>query len=551
MRVVGLLVVLLVARAATAQRFADYLPAKTTIYVSLENLSRTRDRAGKNALGALWRAPEMQVVRAELDRLGAASGEGADGVGALARALDGQLCLAVIRVGETDTSTVVMIDCKGARQLVLDVIGRLRRHGDAEEREETGEFRGYKLSTWRTMTDAAEPETSYAVMKDDFLAFGADLDVLKDIVARREMDEKTGLGSTAAYRTVAAATGERPDIRFFFSSAQWRDGLAVPGAAILAAAGFEGVNGIGGQLTLAPDGASVRLLVQHDGKARGLLALLGKNVDALAPSPLLPTDTSQCVALALDWQRLHDVALGVLAAMDAATLRELKMFIEGAERELGLRFRDDLLAALEPGLTIYLQGAANEGQTGKVSIPVADMSRMYVVIQPLRDKQPIEKLLAKLSERDLPLLKPTDYLGTTLYRATWNILPHAAIIGENLVVTPVFENLQELVRRHGKELANIRDSEAFKRAVTVVPARRSLLLVHDAHAADDAWPLALRLRRNSPDDLGYAFLRAFPGQDFFARYENLMAVALSAEENGLLLTALFGLRAPAAEERDE
>jgi len=554
------LLVLLISSIAAAGNFADYIPGDALFYAGVESVARTRERARKSPLLAMWNAPEMEGMRQGAERLGKKGAEQTIRASEFAKLLQGEFCVAIVPLGRSDSTTVVLIDLKGNRPAILDMLERARSRDDGEGvRKEQEDYRGYTITTYRELVEGRDdPATTYTFIKDNFYGHCADLAVAKDIIARKEAGEKTGLSSRTTFQKVMAATGERSDARsdarFYVTSRSWLRELGTgTGGLIVRALGLGGVRSIGGQLTLSERGVSIRTLIQNEAEPSGVLKLLGGNVEHLVAPALIPADAGQSITLALDWQLLLDEVRKLGALIDPATLKQIVDRVTETEKELGVSLRDDLFAAFAPGFTFsFLTSPPGEEQTESEDMADgwAQLMRSAVAFQTLRDKEKVGNLLARLARREAAPFKQVRYLGTTIFDGDDAGLPSVAIVGNQLIIAGAPGSLRTLIRRHGKELDGIRDTPTYKRALALVPVRRSFLFVDPVDSESEGWALIPQLHRDSPEKLGAEFFAAAPDATFFNRYQDATVIALSTEEHGLLITTFLDLRTPNADSED-
>lgn len=555
---VSLLFLLLLPSWAAAQNFADYLPEKTLAYVSIESVVRSVERGKKSAFHAVWNDPAMEAMRDLIDRMMDKASEEGDRpdvkVAEFAELLQGQVCFALIPVGQNDSAEVVLIDCKGDRPAILDLLKRSRTRKDVETRESEEEFSGYTITTIHELIEGQEePDTSYRFLKDEFLGYGENLDVLKDIIARKATGEKTGLSASTAYQQVLAGTGDRADVRFFVSASLWLREFGMAAAAVLGPLGMDGVRGVGGQMTLHDNGLGLRLLVQNTAKPRGVMKLLGGNLDNLGPPASLPGDIEQSTSFALDWQFLYKESMRILGGFQPQMKQQIEASVAMAEQQLGVRLHEDLLAALAPGLT-YTSMPVPEADKAKApkdpQAYAAFLLKYAVGFQQLRDKESMVNILDKLSKAEGAPFKQTEFLGTTIYDGDEMGLPSLAVIGDQLVFAST-DSLRALARRQGKEIKGFRDSAAYKRALELVPSKRSFFSISNPDAMAGGSMVMQGIRMNAGQRGGKELLDALPSDDFLAKCLDVSVVALSTEEHGLLMTGFWGVKAPDAESDEE
>ncbi|MHC4953149.1 MAG: hypothetical protein ACYTGZ_04610 [Planctomycetota bacterium] len=533
-----------------AQDFADSLPEKTLAYLSIDNASRTRERIKGSAFHAMWNDPAIAGLRARFEADIKKKSDGKVDPSEFMDLLQGQLCVAAIPVSVTKMEMVVLVDLKGKRDEILDLIKRLNQQQEGETRETEDDFHGYTVTTYEHLAEGEEePTVSYSFLKDDWMGYCENLDVLKDIITRKEAAEKTGLSTSESFKKVVAASGERVDLRWFVSSAAWLREFGMMAAPVMAALGLEQLKGVGGQISLREGGVSAQIVLQNEGEPRGIIKVLGGNVENLGPPSMLPPEADPAFIIALDWQLVYREALRVLGMFDPGSRQQIEAAIAEGEKELGLRIYDDLLGALAPGLSYALlpipAGEAAEAPKGAAYAKF--MAQYVVAFQRLRNKETIKNFLAKVTKDEGSPFKEVEYLGTTLYEGQVEGIPSLAVVDDQLVLAMRPDSLRALIQRQGKEIKGLRDAAGYKRGMSLVPAKRSLFALSNPQGATGAsmmWSGFLQGAAGAaPPDVA----ELLPTVEFFEKYQGVSAWAISSEEQGLMLSWFWGLKKPDAD----
>jgi len=547
----SVLLVLLLTAVAAAQDFAEAVPEKTAFFLSFENMARTRERFSKSGFHAMWNDDAMAPLRRKFDE--ALQKLESDGPNPfrLAELVPGQMCLAIIPRNQHEYAALGLVDMGDKRREILDLVERLKETQEGEAREIEEDFHGYAITTRMTLAEGeTEPDTDYYATKDGLFAICDDLDVLKDALTRRAAGDKTGLAHTEAFRKTARATGERSDVRFYVPASAWLREGGMMVAPVLATLGLEGVKGVGGQLTLGENGVAMRILIHDIGEPAGLVKILGANVDGLGPPKILPPGVEPALAWALDWQLVYREVFRVLGTFDPAQSQQMQAGIAEMEKQLGFRIHDDLLASFAPG-TFY--GLLPASGTAATEIPVEKLVdgsfelQHAVVLQKLRDKDTVRRILAKMAAEDGSGYKETEYLGTTIWEASGEHEPCFAIVGEHAVMGFRPESVQTLIRRQGKNLDGYRDGRAYKDAQAHAPAGRSMLVVSDARSPNGLF-MWEGVRRGFEQTAPEEWTGLLPDREFLRRYLHVSLFSLSREEAGLLFNWFWGATNPEADE---
>ena len=537
---------LLLCSAASAQEFADWLPEKTVFYASFDNVARSRARLKKSGFFAMWNDAEMRPLREKIesaldqDRAGQTSAIEFLGL------LGGQACIAVIPTGQNSYGALALLDLKGKRREILDFIEKLKERAEGESRETEEDFHGYTIVTHQTLVEGQEePDSDYYVTKDDLFVIAEDLDALKDVLTRRESGDKTGLGHTESFQRVLAGTGERSDVRFYLSAGFWRRELGAMATA-LPALGLDGVKGVGGQFSLRDAGISMQMLVHNVGEARGILKLLGGDVEGLAPPKLMPPDVDPAVIWAIDWQLVFREVLRMIGQFDPGQKEQIEAQIAMMEQQLGFKIGDDLLASLAPGTSYGVLPIPRDEKGEFPTEKLQDQEFLaghIVLLQKLRNKETMQRILSKLATAEFPGFKETQYLGTTIWGGAKDGEFALAIVGHQLVAGTRLESVQTVVRRQGKELESYLDTDVFKAAQAMAPAKRSMLMVSDTRGANGSFFWA-RFRDGFNTAAPEEVRGLLPSSEFFSKFVGTNVFSLSFEERGLLFNWFFGVERP-------
>jgi len=326
----------------------------------------------------------------------------------------------------------------------------------------------------------------------------------------------------------------------------WLREFGMMAAPVLAASGMEQVKGVGGQITIGERGVSAQILVQNEGESRGLLKLLGSNVENLGPPTVLPPDVDPTFTMAIDWQFVYTEAFRVLRLFQPDAVPQIEAMVANMEKQIGMRLHDDLLAAMEPGLTYAFLPIPEAEQAKAPEGPefAQFMMQFVVVFQKLRNVETIQTLLAKVTKEEGSPFKEVAYLGTNIYESEMPELPAFAILDSYLVLAMRPDSLRALVQRQGKELNGFRDTDAYKRGLSLVPVKRSVFMVSNPQEDAGASLFWNGFRTGLASAGSTEIVEALPPESFFSSYQDVGAFSVSTEEQGLLLSWFWGLKTP-------
>ncbi|MCZ6573321.1 MAG: hypothetical protein O7C98_09165, partial [Planctomycetota bacterium] len=276
--VAGLLLSLvLAAPAAVAGSFETWLPEKTVIYVTLEDISKLKQTYNDGPLAKLVAEEEvqaflekplarwgelMEVLKGQLQGLTPED---------LLGMLDGQVVAAITHLEPLEGDRVhmdfVLLAEVGENSAkIVEWLDKLV--GTQEEiRREEEEFRGVTIVTWRgtetseeSKDDVRHGPVSYFADGNVF-AIADGPDVLKDLLNRRGDEEATPLASSALYRTIRDKVGRRGDLIAYVNADElWKVASAAAGEdeeqmlTITRALGLRGIQGFGLNMSLTNEG---------------------------------------------------------------------------------------------------------------------------------------------------------------------------------------------------------------------------------------------------------------------------------------------------------
>jgi hypothetical protein len=202
---------LLLTAVAAAQSFDQMLPDSTIVYVSLESITRTKERYDKSPLAAFWKDEAMQAFaekpRAKwaewMDELRKEEGMTPSDV---LDVLAGQAAFALVwGEGFKKPKVLVLADIGENADKFQELVAKAEKQllEEGRKRDEQ-EFRGVKIVTYRQGEETTG--TSWLLDGKTF-AMSEDADALKDLLARKDRKEGT-LAARELYRPHLRRRGE-------------------------------------------------------------------------------------------------------------------------------------------------------------------------------------------------------------------------------------------------------------------------------------------------------------------------------------------------------
>ncbi len=506
-----LLSLVLAAPAAVAGSFETWLPEKTLVYVTLEDISKLKRTYNDGPLAKLIAEEEvqaflekplarwgelMEVLKGQLQGLTPED---------LLGMLDGQVAAAITRLEPLGGDRVHMdfvllaeVGENGAK--IVQWLDKLV--GTQEEiRREEEEFRGVTIVTWRgtetreeSNDDVRHGPVSYFADGNVF-AIADGPDVLKDLLNRRSDEEATPLASSALYRTIRDKVGRRGDLIAYANADEiWKFATAMAGEdeeqmlTITRALGLRGIQGFGLNMSLTNEGMGQVVYLHAPGRKTGILSLFGAPNTDLAPPSFVPPDVAQSFTMALDFQALWVETRRVINEIDPDLMEQLDAGLEMAQQMLQVDVQKDLIGSLGKSITFYqlppdnagagedegknVEGAPGDtpGQGGGA----APADPTTVVVLGLTNVANFEKSIKAFMMMTLGAPQEEDYLGHKIYTMPGGGEDACfSFVGDSFIFASNLDALRGVIRRQGKEdVQGLVGSEEYMRAMQRVPGKR-------------------------------------------------------------------------------
>lgn len=556
-----ILALLLLAAAARGQSFDELLPDSTVFYLSIENLSRTRERFGKSPLNALWEHEETQAFAAVAKTRWEAWNEEArkeDGFSPaeVFRTVAGQVVLAMSRIvvkeDDLEPSLLVLAD-------IGDKADEVRRMAAAAERaaEEKGarfrrdeeDFRGVTLVHYRRASGEEDGGPSCWFLAGSLFGAADDPEDLKAVLARRGAGPQGSLAGIPAYARIRQRLGGRADLVAYGNGPAFFDLVAKqmqPGTApALGALGVNGIEGVGVQVTLQPDSVTLSAFLATTGKKEGVLKLLdGANSGALPPR-FVPADATSAATFTLSlpelWaeaRRTADRIQPGMAAMMDASMEQLK-------GQTGVDLRTDVFDALGTQVVYYQRLPDKPGEAAPGPFGPAAGLPAFVLAWSVKDKARLEGALQVLYAQAGPMLQEGEFLGTkyrVLNLPMLPVQPALTVLPDQLVVALSLDDLKDVLTRYGKDVKGLVDQPEFRRAIEHLPPQRfSLGFTREARALRQGFLAGFLSGLDEAG--GHLFDRErMPSQETLERYLDVAGTAMVNEEAGVFYTYRLNLK---------
>ncbi len=510
--ITGLLLgLVLAAPAAVAGGFETWLPEKTVVYVTFDDVSKLKQTYNDGPLAKLVAEEEVQAFLekplAKWDALMEVMKGQLEGLSPedLLGMLDGQVAAAITSLEPLEGDRVhldfvLLADVGENGPKIVEWLDKLA--GMQEEiRREDEEFRGVTIITLRGTETAEESKDDVRHGPVSYLTDGKVFaladgpDVLKDLLNRRNDAEATPLASSALYRTIRDRVGRRGDLIVYANADElWKFFGAVAGddeeqmLTITKALGVRGIQGVGLNMSLTTEGMGQALYLHAPGRKTGILSLFGAPNTDLTPPSFVPSDVAQAFTMALDFQGLWTEARRVMNEIDPDILEQFDAGLEMAQMMLQIDVQKDLIGSLGKVITVYQltpdgagegEGKQVEGEPGGTPEGAATpMTPTTVVVLGLSDGAKFAQTVKALMAATMPgVAQEEEYLGHTLYYTEASEgaeqQPCFAFVGDNFIYASQLDALRSVIRRQGKDgVQGLVGSEEFARAMQRVPGKR-------------------------------------------------------------------------------
>ncbi|MFQ5844051.1 MAG: DUF3352 domain-containing protein, partial [Planctomycetota bacterium] len=423
------------------------------------------------------------------------------------------------------------------------------------------EFRGTAIVTWegsgKENDDVVHGPISYFVSGNTF-AVADGPDVLKDILTRRGEEETASLASSSLYRTLRDRVGRRSSLMGYINADEiWKlvEKMADDEQAltVLRALGVRGIQGLAFSMDLGDRGVSQAFYVHAPGRKTGILKLFGGENAGLGPPAFVPPEVAQAFTLALDFQLLWAEARRVMNEIRPGSAEMMDAQLEMFKQSMGVDIQADLIGNLGKNLTFYQlpppekaaeeEGKAVEGEEGPGAAPTVPPTPVTVFSMGVENKEKFENAVSTLLLAFGMPMEEQEYLGVKIrVEDAGEMQPCFAVLEERFVFATHLDALRSVIRRQGKEVRGLVDTEEFARAMERVPGKRiGVSYSNPEQAMKMMGTMFAALQQENP--LGVD-LSKFPSGEVFAKYLDVAGGAVVNAEDGILMTSYSGLKQP-------
>lgn len=410
-------------RAAEGPAAQELLPADTLVFIHVPDTEELVARFQQTALGRIGADPAIRPLVGDLfdsaaegfrnveDRIGVTLAE-------LLQMPHGEVCLALLPVSGRRPALVAMVQVgepnPTADRLLRRADDLMAQQGAVRETETVGDVE---------LVIHTAPERSRQIIwfqRAGKVVLSTDVAAARALLARWDgepPEDTPALQANKQFQTIMqrCRLGEerRPQLSFYADPVELAKAAAgdnFSARAVLAmipALGLDGVQGVGGSVTLAQDEYDL-VTHLHLGLAsprRGALEILAMTSGDTTPEPFIPRDASTYTTLHWDVEKTY-VALGELFD----TFRGDGALADEVDRRfstpLGIDFKDDLLAELGGRFT----------RATWVEPPARVNSQSNLLAATLHDAKRFQGVLRRVVAKHSDRFETLEHGGVTYYR---------------------------------------------------------------------------------------------------------------------------------------
>jgi hypothetical protein len=412
------------AARATAPRL---LPRETFFYARVADVPQSIERFKETALGRIANDPQMRPLVSDIyatikDALAQVQERIGMSLDELLAIPQGEIAFGGFRLeGQARPGMAFIIDCGQNIASARKLFGKLKEIGEASGDvrivEET--VAGTKVTVFAGGGDGPQV---HLFEKDSTFVLCPDLESARAVITNwlgREGDAfENNAKFAAVMRACSPGRDEEPQLTWFADPLAFADAVAQEnvgarvGLAMLPALGLDGLNALGGSITMAA-GEYDMITHMHVLLAlprAGVLAAIGLDSGDLTPQKWVPADVAGYTTIYWDFQKTYREVEKLIDSFrgEGATADWSKLFI--ADR-IGVDPIDDVLPKLTGRVTLISQ----------ILKPITVTSAAQLLAIEVHDEKEFQATLEKVVERvgqlsDRFLPEKTSIAGVTYYR---------------------------------------------------------------------------------------------------------------------------------------
>jgi len=451
------------------------VPNDVFAFVSMAGLDESSAAAEQLGLYRLWKEPEVQQFFAKI--IGAYEREAAKAPpeavahwntwkelvrGRVSGALGG-LTVVWTRDGPIPIpGAVLSLDLGERREAFQQTIERMLaleevKRGMRGVERLTQNYRGQEIQVFRQVR--YYPQLSIcATYIDNLLLIGVNSSLLKKCIDNHQDGGRQTLAHSPSFQRSRGKGAPNPLLEAFLNidgfTKRVRGLVPDEWLEVLGDLGFDGINSIYYATAVEGSGALDTLFVDAPQPRRGLLAISPGPISA-ATLQRVPKDAVYCEAARFDVGPMYDALWAAMAkVVPPREFRRVERGLAWAERKLGFKIRDGLLAALGKEFLFY------------ATLPRNGLIPNFIATIEIQDREKAEQVMATALEMTGVKSRAVAFGEHTMNVVNLGpgagVSPAFAFIQDKLVVSLFTAGLKNYIRQIQRPQASIVDSADFQ-----------------------------------------------------------------------------------------
>jgi hypothetical protein len=560
------LVVALLATVAAAEPFDTQLPDSTFVYVSIENIARSKERFQGSPLEKLWKDEAMQAfLKKPLEKwdeeMKSIKEEAGVNIGDLLALVNGQIVFAIPKIemdknGElAEPEPVVLFDIGENAAKVKEMIGTVEegRFKEMGMRRLEEEFGGVTIVRYVNPNVEITDKDGNTRPGDGPVAWYVDgstfavspkADDLKFILRAKADTEAPKLASDEAYRRMRARLGENPEFFAYVGMKQRDKALAevqdMEAQVIRMAMGLDQMEAIGLQSTLGRGGLTTNMFVSVPGEKSGMLRIFDAKNSPLNAPKWVPADATDVSTMILDLNSLLKEAKAIAAKMgQPGAIEQTFEMVKG----FGIDLENDFFAALGKEMTFFQKAGGGQPANPAMGMMAGMGLGNFAMAIEIKDKAKMEGTLDKLGmllQQWGFMVESEDYLEVKIRKINVMGMFEVAMVllPDQFLFSMGTEMLKDVIRNYGKDVKGLADSEDYRRGMALVPEARTMMSF--SQIAKSFQGSIFGMLTTAQSDVFEA--DKFPKPEVFEKYLDVAATAVVNEEGGIFYTYVVAFK---------
>lgn len=491
---------LILSPLAAAQSYDELLPDSTILYVSVENVTRTKQRFQETALSGLWNDPAMKAfmekpLQSWADAMRKQKEESGFNVSEVLDLVSGQAMLAIPGLDDKgEPRLVALVDIGKNADKVRELVKKAEETllADGKVRRDEEEFAGVTLVRYSNEDEDAPPRDGPDCwfVADNLFGAADDAEDLKRMLVRRGEATEGSLAAREAYLGTRRRFGARADFFAYFDVKNMIGAGSEAGQIdehdqlIMGALGILNVDAVAVQFAIEPHAYDMQLAIPLNGPKKGLLKLWDGTPGNLVPPRFIPADAVGAGVMMLDLNAIWAEAIKVANEIEPGSGMMMDGFLQMARGNIGMDVKA-VLAALGDEIAYFARLPDPDRPGARIPTPGMGMMTLprlrFALAFSVRDKDTLDRemnnMVAALGEQ----VKELDYLGVKIryFEGGSGMMPALAVLPDRFVFALQLEDVKAILNRYGKDVKGIADRPEFARAMQGLPAQRTMVAFND------------------------------------------------------------------------